>query len=275
MDFVGPRFRQIPGAFVMTDAECREVFNDFCRHPPKSPLWYLIGPMDMLEEDKRPSPLLSAGPWMRSRLVRDIDGISTSYLYISCPEEMTATSMHFEDCAWLSANVLLCGKPKLWLCVEPDSNTVLIAALEAMYAGRIRDCSQKVRHLDTLIPRTLLDQWGVKYHIKACYPGEIIFTMPGAYHQIINMGANMAEAINFVLEDTVTFPPEYVFCHTKHCQKVSPISLRDSVVYQPKKRRVSDEHNAEALKKARWEEHDLEDHTLGNTTDGGAVAHSS
>ncbi|KAH7061863.1 JmjC domain, hydroxylase-domain-containing protein, partial [Paraphoma chrysanthemicola] len=203
--------------YNMNDAQLRQSFQEFCDSPPTSPLSYLIGPTSIFNGASPYTELLSAGSWMKEALVQDVPGVSTSYLYISCSNQPTATNIHFEDCEWLSANIMIAGAPKLWLCIEPSSNPRFEACMEQRYTGLLGSCSQRIRHLNAIVPPRLLDDWGVKYHITACNPGTLIFTLPKTYHEVLNMGPNFAEAINFMTVDSAAIPNGYTFCSPNLC----------------------------------------------------------
>jgi hypothetical protein len=57
----------------------------------------------------------------------------------------------------------------------------------------------------------------VKYHIKASYLGELIFTALGAYHKTINFGENMAEIVIYVVRIIPPYPPDYRFFSGDAC----------------------------------------------------------
>jgi len=250
----------------LSDAQLRQIFQEFCDSPPPGALRYLIGPPNIVvNETSQYNDLLSAGPWMKGALVHDIPGVSKSYLYISCSNQQTATSMHFEDCEWLSANVVICGERKLWLCIDTSSNVQFEACVERCFPGALGTCSQKIRHLNIIVPPRLLEEWGVKYHIKACEPGALMFTMPRAYHEVINLGANFSEAINFMTADTPTIPDGYVFCDPNLCGVKFPMSRTNFVLgtSASRKRGISDASVVALSKRHRLQENELRMNSLG------------
>ena len=56
-----------------------------------------------------------------------------------------------------------------------------------------------------------LDSWGVEYAVQVCRPGEFIFTLPDAYHQVFNLGPNVAESVNVELPGPPMLLENYVF----------------------------------------------------------------
>ncbi|KAF2024845.1 JmjC domain-containing histone demethylation protein 3D, partial [Setomelanomma holmii] len=235
-----------------SDAQLEAMFESFCQPDSADgrPLWYLIGTsQEVFGEQCRYSDLLTPGPYMQQSLNAVIDGVNSSYIYASYSEGQTATAMHNEDCHWFSINLMLHGNPKLWLSVEPESNKKLEAGLEAMFPGSMTGCSQWIRHLSVLLAPSVLKKLGVRYHIKACYPGELVFTTPTSYHQIINMGANMAEAINLMDSKIPACPDGYVLCSSRICNVDDSVGVHH---FRSNKRRWQEEaDNEKPHKKSR------------------------
>ncbi|PVH98360.1 JmjC-domain-containing protein, partial [Periconia macrospinosa] len=143
-------------------------------------------------------PILSSGA-LKTKM-KPTPGVNTSYLYVSpWPSTWTFNRLHWEDCGFLSANILLAGEPKVWLAIDPASNAHLEQKMSTMFPDA-HTCSMWVSHASTVLSTNLLEEWGIGYTIQVCRPGQLIFTMPGTYHQVVNMGQNVAEAINFTFE---------------------------------------------------------------------------
>jgi hypothetical protein len=217
-DVSRPAFTDTPRIEFSHD-DIEGIFETYCTHTVRAglPHWYLVGSIiEVLGERHHDLDLFSPGPYMQQLLHTTIEGVSTTYIYASYSQGQTATAMHVDDCHWGSVNLVLCGPPNLWLSVEPASNNKLEAGLRTLFPV-IKECLQSVRHLSILLAPSLLEKLGVKYHIKACYPGELMFTTRAPYHQIINMGPNMAASINFMDSKTPAFPEDYVFCTKSKC----------------------------------------------------------
>jgi hypothetical protein len=210
-----------------THSELEAIYESFCNaNSTSTPQWYVIGPSkEVLGEQYRDFNLLSPGPYLQQCLTTVIEGVNSTYVYASYSQGQTATAMHYEDCHWGSINLMLYGAPKLWLSVEPADNKALEDGLRKLFPESTYTCSQRVRHLDVLLAPSVLRQLGVKYHVKACYPGELIFTTQATYHQIINMGANVATAINFMDSKTPPYPMDYIFCSSRICGVTESIGL--------------------------------------------------
>ncbi|KAH9226518.1 hypothetical protein K456DRAFT_1798110, partial [Colletotrichum gloeosporioides 23] len=137
---------------------------------------------------------------------RHYPGITAPYFYFA-KDGGTCTPMHIEDAGLPSVNMVRWGSPKTWLIIEPGSSRRLeeFAASRTLggktSGGRRRSygrktCSQFIRHANILFSQETLDGWGIKYSIVVCKPGELIVTLPYTYHQVVNLGMNLAESTN-------------------------------------------------------------------------------
>ncbi|GME50495.1 putative transcription factor jumonji aspartyl beta-hydroxylase protein [Neofusicoccum parvum] len=178
---------------------------------------YLVIPSECTSEWRRSAglpqePCIDCGSRLRQTAGR-IAGVHTPYEYISSAAQ-SGTGMHVEDAMLGSANIVLAGAPKVWLIVPPDNLDALEAKMEKLGDSLrpIQPCSQFVRHLDALLSPRLLEKWGIEYDIVTCRAGEMVVTLPGAYHQVLNAGPNYAQAINFAMPDWSGPPEGYRFC---------------------------------------------------------------
>ncbi|KAK2036433.1 JmjC-domain-containing protein [Colletotrichum somersetense] len=190
-------------------------------------------------------PVLTCGPELEKAFGGNPKpGITTSYLYYA-KDALTCSGMHLEDLFVPSVNLVCWGAPKAWLVLDPKPTNIKrfekrvkecmeqrVNSPEAQPLRRetTARCSQFVRHQNTLFTTETLEDWNVHFNVVFCKPGELIVTMPGAYHQVINMGPNLAEAINVAWQGVEIPPPKYVYCHSKRCGHSSGISKADLAV---------------------------------------------
>jgi hypothetical protein len=66
---------------------------------------------------------------------------------------------------------------------------------------QLRLCAQWVRERFTFVSTDFLDRHQIPYTVERQRPGEVMITAPDAYHQVLNSGPNLAEAVNFVARD--------------------------------------------------------------------------
>lgn len=179
---------------------------------------YLVIPTEFTPEWRQSAglpakPCLNCGDQL-SQTTGRIPGIHTPYEYISS-DICSATGMHIEDALLGSINVVLAGAPKVWLMVPPRFQEALETRVRNHLTDGLRlarSCSQSVRHMDALLSPILLDSWDIPYHIVVCKAGQMVVTLPGTYHQVINAGPNYAQAINFAMPNWVGPPSRYRFC---------------------------------------------------------------
>ena len=202
---------------------------------------YLIGPTSMLGASF--NPMLDAGKRLKEALTETVAGVNESYAYVSMASgQRTATAMHIEDCEWSSVNVLLAGQPKVWLSIEPAFIDTLTARLGQVYTTDLShwSCPQTIRHLNVFIPPSSLREWGIPYDIRLCRRGEAVFTAPRALHQVINLGDNVAESVNFALSSADMPPISYEFCVEGVCGE-NPLQFSSFRGQQGVKRNPSEE----------------------------------
>ena len=156
---------------------------------------------------------------------RHFPGIHSSYVYISSASG-TAFALHVEDFHLNSANILYEGAPKLWIIIDPNSKLRLESRLaETLNITPV--CSQFVRHQFILPQPSLLRQWKIRFQILLQPPGSMILLQPNTYHCGLNLGFNIAEAINYS-DSEWTCPPLYLECRRgKPCHQDSPMSIKD------------------------------------------------
>lgn len=169
-----------------------------------------------------------------------LSGIHSTYEYISA-DSHSPTAMHVEDGFLGSINAVFAGAPKIWLFIAPNHRRIFEDHIRRLFQDRIQEfrgrgkndnCSQFVRHLNLIISPDLLDRWGINYHAVACAAGEIIVTLPETYHQVLNVGPNYAEAINFAVGfDWKGVPADYQFC-AERCPNQPPIKPEDLCIPQ-------------------------------------------
>jgi len=170
---------------------CFGKLLNFHRHytgrTPQEVLWTKNIPWNLLELDS----LLKKG------LDKDIDGVTTPYLYIGAWK--TVFAWHKEDLDLYSINYHHFGKPKCWYGIPLSESEKFDKLAQHYYPESYKKCPEFIRHKTFLINPLLLIKNGIKIHKCVQKPGEFVITFAGAYHAGFNMGYNCAEAVNFAL----------------------------------------------------------------------------
>lgn len=127
-------------------------------------------------------------------------GTHSPFVYIS-PDNYSIFGFHREDYDTMAINHLHAGSAKIWLIVAPHHAERFEQAVqeEALLIGKNvkLECSQFIRHLAIMVTEEFLIAKNIDFESVNQYPGYTIITLPKAYHQGINTGPNVAEAVNY------------------------------------------------------------------------------
>ena len=176
--------------------------------PPKEAV-YIIGKQTF------PYTTLSPGEKLKRKGGSNLPGVNTPYQYLSASGGPSITIFHCKDGKLGSKNVVLGGKIKVLVIVKPSSNKNFEDHMYERFPGARRD-SQGIRHLARAIPPSLLDKWGVKYDIAGLAPEQGFATLPSnVYHMVINIGDNLALAVNWEQLSSLDMPEGYVWCNRR------------------------------------------------------------
>lgn len=156
--------------------------------------------------------------------------IHSGYPYISSAR--SAFALHIEDFYLNSANILYAGAPKLWIVIDPSSKNRLESHLTQKLNIHVQ-CSQFVRHRYLLPRPSLLREWKIKFEVVLQPPGSLMLLQPQAYHYGLNLGANVAKAINYAESDWI-LSPMYRQCSRGICSDVEPLLISSMQINKPK-----------------------------------------
>lgn len=122
-----------------------------------------------------------------------IPGVQTSFVNVGM--EGTFFCAHTEDSNIASVNVLLEGAPKVWY-ILPYKEAHKFRKLFGELEGGNMVCKTSINHKCFVISPWILAKNGIKFTKHIQYPGEIMFTLYGAYHFGFNCGLNVCESAN-------------------------------------------------------------------------------
>mmetsp|Transcript_10437 Transcript_10437/g.28495 ORF Transcript_10437/g.28495 Transcript_10437/m.28495 type:complete len:626 (+) Transcript_10437:2369-4246(+) len=143
--------------------------------------------------------------------VPQIGGVTTPMTYFGMWKAFFA--WHKEDLDLYSINYLHTGAPKVWYCVPPSESDKFDAMARQLFPELAADCSQFLRHKNVLISPSLLRTFNIQYVQVVQQPGDFIVINAQAYHSGYNLGYNIAEAVNFALEDWLEIGRDCDQCH--------------------------------------------------------------
>ena len=137
--------------------------------------------------------------------IKEMKGINTPMHYIG--EKGSFTAHHEEDAGLSSMNLLKWGEPKLWFIIhnkwraEVENNIHEYIVENTNTTKKKTDekkiCTQVFQHKIFIATPNLLHTLKIPYSIVLQKPGDLFFIRRGTYHAVINLGTNVAEAINY------------------------------------------------------------------------------
>ena len=147
----------------------------------KSPIWPLHG--DLLPTT-----------W------ESIPGVHSPYAYKAGPAFGAPFAMHKDDFNLIAVNHLYEGE-KLWLLIPPRFAPIFEQSVRRMASDLAdRRCDQFLRHRAMYFSTSLLEQWGIEFHIIHQLRNETVVVLSNAYHQGFSNGPTFAEAVNYAPE---------------------------------------------------------------------------
>ncbi|CAL8076080.1 unnamed protein product [Orchesella dallaii] len=129
-----------------------------------------------------------------------VDGVHT--LYVFGGQKKTLFPLHDEDNKMESINVNMYGADKWWDVVIPKDSDKLRSACQGLKAElqlHTREvlCEDFLQHKNILLTDAFFKKHGIRYHRVRQQAGTMMIIGPDTYHQGVNLGENIAIAVNF------------------------------------------------------------------------------
>lgn len=140
-----------------------------------------------------------------------IPGVNDAYLYAGLWK--ASFSWHLEDQDLYSINYLHFGAPKQWYSIPQSDNAKFYALMKDVFDEDYKNCTEFLRHKTFLASPQFLAKNGITCNSIVHRQGEFMITYPYGYHAGFNYGFNLAESVNFALDDWFEFAP-----NTKKCE---------------------------------------------------------
>uniref|UniRef100_A0AC34Q340 JmjC domain-containing protein n=1 Tax=Panagrolaimus sp. JU765 TaxID=591449 RepID=A0AC34Q340_9BILA len=122
----------------------------------------------------------------------NIPGITKSMTYFGTLGNRS--SSHDENLALGSVSYLSPrSESKLWLCVENKYHAFLIKMGQQLRPN----CNHPFSHKDLIVPIETLETFGIPYYLVNQKAGCFVIVFYGVNHSVVNIGNNLAEAVNF------------------------------------------------------------------------------
>ncbi|OWB81454.1 hypothetical protein B5S33_g71 [[Candida] boidinii] len=145
-------------------------------------------------------------PWNVSHLPNLLDymseklpGVNDAYLYAGLWK--ATFSWHLEDQDLHSINYLHFGAPKQWYSIPQRDHTKFYNLMKEVFPQDAKNCSEFLRHKTFLASPKFLEKNNIKVNKIIHNENEFMITYPYGYHSGFNYGYNLAESVNFALDD--------------------------------------------------------------------------
>lgn len=143
-----------------------------------------------------------------------LPGVNDAYLYAGLWKATFA--WHLEDQDLYSINYIHFGAPKQWYSIPQEDAGRFHDLMKDTFSEEYRNCSEFLRHKTFLVSPQFLEKNNIQCNRIVHNQGEFMITYPYGYHAGFNYGYNLAESVNFALDDW--FPIGKV---TKKCECIS------------------------------------------------------
>jgi hypothetical protein len=138
-------------------------------------------------------------PNVLDHMEEKLPGVNDAYLYAGLWK--ASFSWHLEDQDLYSINYIHFGAPKQWYSIPQSSRDKFDTVMRETFPEEYANCPDFLRHKTFLASPSFLESKGVKVNRVVHYEGEFMVTYPYGYHAGMNFGYNLAESVNFALEE--------------------------------------------------------------------------
>jgi len=125
---------------------------------------------------------------------KHISGITIPWFYLGMI--FSTFCWHTEDLYLYSLNYMHDGSPKIWYGISPRDKEKMDEYIKSKYYGVLIKQPDLIHRLTVHIDPKELRTNGITVYRVVQNPGDIILTLPKAYHTGFSTGLNMAEAVN-------------------------------------------------------------------------------
>lgn len=197
-----------------TPERCEELEKNYWRTLTYAEPMYGADMLGSLFPDSVTSWNVSSLPNILDLMDIKLPGVNDAYLYAGLWKASFA--WHLEDQDLYSINYLHFGAPKQWYLIPQEESGKFFDLMTETFNDEYKSCSEFLRHKTFMVSPQFLEKHNVKYNKIVHNEGEFIITYPYGYHAGFNYGYNLAESVNFALDDW--FP---IGQNTKKCECIS------------------------------------------------------
>lgn len=154
----------------------------------------------------------------------EMPGINTSMFYVG--SNLSFSQMHVEDGKLESLNLVYFNlyvnssyPSKAWIVVSDRDFVKFTCTVHQQFEDAVKianaqqECSSILNHKSVYVATNFLRESCIEFDVILQYPGDVVYIKSGAYHQVININANVAEAINYGSSEWNAFTANHaLFC---------------------------------------------------------------
>ncbi|CCC68568.1 hypothetical protein NCAS_0B04840 [Naumovozyma castellii] len=138
-------------------------------------------------------------PNLLDYLDKEIPGVNDSFLYAGLWK--ASFPWHLEDQDLYSINFIHFGAPKQWYSIPQEDHQLFYNFMREQFPEEAKKCPEFLRHKTFMASPKLLSENGIRCNKIVHYQNEFMITFPYGYHAGFNYGYNLAESVNFALEE--------------------------------------------------------------------------
>lgn len=197
-----------------TDEKCEELQLLYWRSLGYSEPMYGADMLGSLFKDPKQPWNVAVLPNLLDLMEEKLPGVNDAYLYAGLWK--ATFSWHLEDQDLYSINYLHFGAPKQWYSIPQEDAAKFYNVMKDVFPEDHKACTEFLRHKTFLASPHFLSKHGIRTNSIIHRQGEFMITYPFGYHSGFNYGFNLAESVNFALDDWFPFAEK-----TKQCECIS------------------------------------------------------
>lgn len=197
-----------------TPERCKELESVYWKSVGYSEPMYGADMLGSLFLERTTSWNVAHLPNVLDLMEETIPGVNDAYLYAGLWK--ATFSWHLEDQDLYSINYLHFGAPKQWYSIPQNQHRKFYNLMKDIFNEDYKNCHEFLRHKTFMASPQFLQKNGIQCNSIVHHQGEFMITYPYGYHSGFNLGYNLAESVNFALDDWFPFAEK-----THKCECIS------------------------------------------------------
>lgn len=182
-----------------TPERCEELQNLYWKSLGYSEPMYGADMLGSVFDSKVKSWNVAHLPNLLDLMDETLPGVNDAYLYAGLWK--ASFSWHLEDQDLYSINYLHFGAPKQWYSIPQADSSKFFSLMKDIFEEHYKNCHEFLRHKTFIASPEFLKKNGIRCNSVVHNQGEFVITYPYGYHAGFNYGFNLAESVNFALDD--------------------------------------------------------------------------